>query len=99
VRSRAGNLGSQCANFRDKTVTRIRNASCWCLVVAVSATLVAGMGANARTGSQTTQEPANSEKQQTLIRSVEGVDLYRAYCASCHGKDGKGNGQIGRAHV
>lgn len=97
MRSRAGKLGSQSANFRDKTVTKIRNAAWWCLVAAVSAMLVAGMGAKTRTGSQTTQEPANSEKQQTLIRSVEGVDLYRAYCASCHGKDGKGKGPVAPA--
>jgi len=39
--------------------------------------------------------PAQSERQsQTLIRSVEGPDLYRAYCASCHGKDATGNGPV-----
>jgi mono/diheme cytochrome c family protein len=29
---------------------------------------------------------------QQLIQSVEGPDLFRAYCASCHGQDAKGNG-------
>jgi mono/diheme cytochrome c family protein len=39
------------------------------------------------------QAPSNSDTQfQTLIRSVDGPDLFRAYCASCHGKDGRGNG-------
>ena len=27
---------------------------------------------------------------QTLIRSLEGPDLFRAYCATCHGPNGKG---------
>ena len=27
-----------------------------------------------------------------LIRSLEGPDLFRAYCASCHGLEAKGNG-------
>ncbi len=30
-------------------------------------------------------------EQQRLIDSIQGPDLYRAYCASCHGKDAKGN--------
>jgi len=39
------------------------------------------------------QQQQGSDKQyEQLIRSVEGPDLFRAYCASCHGKDGKGNG-------
>jgi mono/diheme cytochrome c family protein len=29
---------------------------------------------------------------QQLIHSVAGPDLFRAYCASCHGSDGKGHG-------
>ena len=41
------------------------------------------------------QEQQESDKEyQQLIRSVEGPDLFRAYCASCHGKDGKGNGPV-----
>jgi mono/diheme cytochrome c family protein len=74
----------------------IRSAS-WCLFVAMGATVAAGAGAKTQTGSQTTQKPPDSEKQQTLIRSVEGADLYRAYCASCHGKNGKGNGPVAPA--
>jgi len=27
-----------------------------------------------------------------LIRSLEGVDLFRQYCSSCHGLDARGNG-------
>jgi mono/diheme cytochrome c family protein len=69
----------------------------WCLFVAVSAAVAAGTGARAQTGSEATRKPADSEKQQTLIRSVEGADLYRAYCASCHGKNGKGNGPVAPA--
>ena len=29
-----------------------------------------------------------------LIASMEGKDLYKAYCASCHGIDGKGHGPV-----
>ena len=29
-----------------------------------------------------------------LIDSIKGADLYKAYCASCHGGDAKGNGPM-----
>ncbi|MEQ1886892.1 MAG: c-type cytochrome [Bryobacteraceae bacterium] len=29
-----------------------------------------------------------------LINSIKGADLYRAYCASCHGADAKGSGPM-----
>jgi mono/diheme cytochrome c family protein len=34
----------------------------------------------------------SSEQLPPLIRSMEGPDLFRAYCAPCHGIDGKGHG-------
>lgn len=32
-----------------------------------------------------------------LISSIQGPDLYKAYCASCHGVDAKGNGPMAGA--
>jgi mono/diheme cytochrome c family protein len=33
-------------------------------------------------------------EEQPLIGSIRGDNLYRAYCASCHGTDAKGNGPM-----
>ncbi len=73
---------------------KTRRASWFLLVMMMTVAVVVGTVANAQAGSQTAQDSSNSEKQQKLIRSVEGADLYRAYCASCHGKDGRGNGPV-----
>lgn len=48
------------------------------------------------------QEPDNvKEKNQRvkLIPSLEGVDIFRSYCASCHGLDGKGEGPVAPALI
>lgn len=37
---------------------------------------------------------ASNEEQQPLITSIRGENLYKAYCASCHGVDGRGNGPM-----
>ena len=34
------------------------------------------------------------DEDQPLITSIRGENLYRTYCASCHGVDGKGNGPM-----
>ena len=34
------------------------------------------------------------EPDKPLIGSIRGVDLYVSYCASCHGRDGKGAGPM-----
>jgi mono/diheme cytochrome c family protein len=36
--------------------------------------------------------PEQEQPLPPLIRSTNGPDLFRAYCASCHGMDAKGNG-------
>ena len=55
------------------------------LVLLALLTLVLAMPAFAG-GVQVKRETARP------IDSVQGVDLYNAYCAVCHGKDGKGSG-------
>jgi mono/diheme cytochrome c family protein len=44
-------------------------------------------------------EPNHQANQNTgrLIRSIEGPALYKAYCAVCHGTDGRGNGPMASA--
>jgi mono/diheme cytochrome c family protein len=37
------------------------------------------------------------QQEVQLIHSVEGVDLFRSYCAPCHGLDGKGHGVMAPA--
>ena len=32
-----------------------------------------------------------------VIQSVSGADLFRFYCATCHGRDGKGDGPVASA--
>jgi len=36
-------------------------------------------------------------KDSSLIHSIEGKQLYQAYCASCHGADATGNGPFASA--
>ncbi len=40
---------------------------------------------------------AQTRTAEPLITSLEGVDLFRFYCASCHGVDGKGAGPVAPA--
>ncbi len=39
---------------------------------------------------ETTQKPAEVK----LIGSIQGKDLFKSYCASCHGLDAKGHGPM-----
>ena len=46
----------------------------------------------ARAGQQPQTAPNAKAQFTPLIRSVEGPDLFRGYCASCHGLDARGSG-------
>ncbi len=37
---------------------------------------------------------ASKSEDQPLIGSIRGENLYKTYCASCHGQDAKGNGPM-----
>jgi len=52
-------------------------------------TILGAIGARA----QAPQTPAANE-QQPLIRSLKGPELFRAYCAPCHGLGAKGDGPV-----
>jgi mono/diheme cytochrome c family protein len=43
------------------------------------------------------QTQPTADEFTPLINSVKGPDLFRAYCASCHGLDAKGTGPAARA--
>jgi len=57
--------------------------------------MVGGLFAILASSAQTqkTQPPETTH----LIDSVQGPVLYRAYCAVCHGKDGKGGGPMAKS--
>lgn len=38
-----------------------------------------------------------TQRPKPLIASVKGPELFREYCAPCHGEDGKGNGPVAAA--
>jgi mono/diheme cytochrome c family protein len=56
----------------------------------VSCPLIVGVTAQTPSG----QKPVPEVKvvRTVPISSLEGIDNYTAYCAVCHGQDGKGNG-------
>jgi mono/diheme cytochrome c family protein len=45
---------------------------------------------------QSTQESVR-KAPDLVIRSVAGRDLFEFYCASCHGRDGRGGGHVASA--
>ena len=56
--------------------------------LAVSIALFAGMAGLAQ------KQTAPSPDKPRLIHSMDGAELYKEYCATCHGADGKGVGPM-----
>jgi mono/diheme cytochrome c family protein len=45
----------------------------------------------------TSSQNRTQEDQRAVIDSLKGGDLYRAYCAVCHGSDAKGDGPMSKS--
>lgn len=58
-------------------------------LVLFAAALTAGTGLTAQT--------TGPEPPRLGLRSVAGRDLFQFYCASCHGRDGRGGGTVAAA--
>ena len=43
------------------------------------------------------QQSVRASAPSLVIQSLSGGDLFRAYCATCHGRDGKGDGPVASA--
>ena len=74
------------------SVNATRRAVVLAFAFSIAYAMLGGAGIAAQSKSA-----ANDQELPPLIRSVKGVDLYRAYCASCHGLDAKGNGPAAAA--
>jgi mono/diheme cytochrome c family protein len=61
----------------------------------IRSTVVAGVLVLAALGYAQKRLPLNPGEKY-LMDSVHGPELYRDYCSTCHGKDGKGNGPTAR---
>jgi len=65
---------------------------------AVVAVLIVCLFLSGAVVSAQTQEKSNVKVVPVRpIGSVAGADLYKAYCASCHGLTGKGDGPVAKA--
>jgi len=61
--------------------------------LSTGALIVTGVLLALAAGSAQKKAPETAQEKQ-LLDSFKGPDLYRAYCATCHGKDGKGHGPM-----
>ncbi len=62
-----------------------------CLAFLVPVVFFEGTGSAQR---KTEDQPALNQDTNQLIGSMDGANLYKAYCATCHGVDGKGIGPM-----
>ena len=69
-----------------------------CLLLAVSSSwYVASTLGHAASFQKSATQSQNENESKPLIASLQGSDLFREYCAACHGVDGRGNGPAAAA--
>ena len=56
--------------------------------------LLGGLIAAVNVSADDTSRKQQAPPRGPLIHSLEGADLYKAYCASCHGSNAKGHGPV-----
>jgi mono/diheme cytochrome c family protein len=61
------------------------------------AILLGGLVAAANMSADDASHQKANQPGGPLIHSLQGPDLYRAYCASCHGVEARGNGPVAPA--
>ena len=66
-------------------------------IAVVLAILALGAGVAAQSPPRPSAPPTIIVVNATPSNTVDGAALYQAYCASCHGWNGKGGGQAARA--
>lgn len=55
------------------------------------------MGTSQGAPQSATKTQTTKQEQERLIESIQGPALYQTYCASCHGKDAKGDGTMAKS--
>jgi mono/diheme cytochrome c family protein len=66
-----------------------------CRILVVSSLLLAGMLSAATGQVRTTEQGRQKEIRRMPIKYIEptsGVQMFKSYCAACHGPEGKGDG-------
>jgi mono/diheme cytochrome c family protein len=66
-------------------VAMIKSSTCIYIVVGAFLLLVPAAGQ---------KRPLENSQEKQLLDSFKGPELFKAYCATCHGKDAKGGGPM-----
>jgi mono/diheme cytochrome c family protein len=93
VRRAKRRLPLRCKKEDDMSSFRRASGFIW----GVAVLLAVGVLLSSVRPQETQPKPQENKSPERLIFSVRGADLFRAYCASCHGADGKGNGPVAPA--